>query len=142
MNTKIAGLVMCLLLAGAGPEVKAQAEKVNSPSDTLVVLWSSGDPEVAEDACFMYAHNAKRQGWFEEVILVIWGPSQRVLVENENLRKRLEAMQEDGVIVEACVVCSKILGVTDGLKECKIDVKGMGVPLTNYMKRGYSLVCF
>ncbi|RLB28776.1 MAG: DsrE family protein, partial [Deltaproteobacteria bacterium] len=32
--------------------------------DTLVVLWSSGDREVATRMVFMYTLNAKRKGWW------------------------------------------------------------------------------
>jgi hypothetical protein len=33
-------------------------------------------------------------------------------------------------------------GVTDTLKVCQVDVKGMGVPLTKYLKRGYRVVSY
>ncbi len=51
-------------------------------------------------------------------------------------------MIEDGVILEACISCSDMLGVTEELKDLGIDVKGMGVPLTNYMKSGYHVLTY
>ncbi len=51
-------------------------------------------------------------------------------------------MKKDGVIVEACIACSNMYGVTNDLKVCEVDVKGMGVPLTRYLKRGYKLVSY
>lgn len=44
-------------------------------SDRLMVIWSSGDREVALKMVFMYTRNAKIKGWWDEVKLVVWGPS-------------------------------------------------------------------
>ncbi len=117
------------------------------PSDTggndkLVVLWTSGNPEVAEKVCFMYTHNAKRQGWFDEVTLVVWGPSARLLSENPALQEQVKAMIADGITVEACVACANMYGVASDLSALGIDVKGMGVPLTDYLKSDAKILTF
>jgi hypothetical protein len=121
---------------------QAQQSPVAGPSDTLVVLWTSGDHEIAQEACLMYAHAAKKNKWFKEVILIVWGPSQKLAAEDSMIKEKIASMQKDGVIVQACVACSNMLGVTDELKACSIDVKGMGIPLTMYLKRGYKVVTF
>ena len=135
-------LLIIVIAAGSAKLLNAQEVKVNSAADTLVVLWSSGDPEVAEKACLMYTHAAKKYGWFKEVILIVWGPSEKLLVENSMLKEKVASMKKEGVIVEACVACSNMYGVTNDLKVCEVDVKGMGVPLTRYLKRGYKIVSF
>ena len=134
-----------LLIVFASASVKVlngQNVGMNTASDTLVVLWSSGDPEVAEKACLMYTHAAKKNNWFKEVILIVWGPSEKLLAENSALKDKVSSMKKDGVIVEACIACSNMYGVTNELKVCEVDVKGMGVPLTRYLKRGYKIVSF
>jgi hypothetical protein len=135
-------LLVLLIFAFSATILKGQDGKTATPSDTLVVLWSSGDPDVAEKACLMYTHAAKKYNWFKEVILVVWGPSEKLLAENSKLKDKIASMKKDGVIVEACVACSNMYGVTNDLKICEIDVKGMGVPLTHYLKRGYKIVSF
>lgn len=135
-------LLLIVFTAGSARLLKSQDLKTNSPSDTLVVLWSSGDPEVAEKACLMYTGAAKRNGWFKEVILIVWGPSEKLLAENSKLKDKIATMKKDGVIVEACVACSNMYGVTNDLKVCAVDVKGMGIPLTRYLKRGYKIISF
>ena len=58
-----------LLIVFASASVKllnGQNVGMNTASDTLAVLWSSGDPEVAEKACLMYTHAAKKNNWFKE----------------------------------------------------------------------------
>jgi hypothetical protein len=135
-------LFVLLLIISTGKLLKAQEAKSVTASDTLVVLWSSGDPEVAEKACLMYTGAAKKNGWFKEVILIVWGPSEKLLAQNTKLKEKVASMKKDGVIVEACVACSNMYGVTNDLKVCEVDVKGMGVPLTRYLKRGYKIVSF
>lgn len=130
------------LLVTACLRSSGQQNLIALPADTLVVLWSSGDPEVAEKACLMYTHAAKRNKWFNEVILIVWGPSEKLLAENAALKEKIAAMQKDGVLIQACVACSNMYGVTDELKTCQVDVKGMGVPLTRYLKRGYKVISF
>jgi hypothetical protein len=135
-------LLILVLITGSAKLLNAQEVRTNTASDTLVVLWSSGDPEVAEKACLMYTGAAKKYSWFKEVILIVWGPSERLLAENQKLKDKIATMKKNGVIVEACVACSNMYGVTNELKVCEVDVKGMGVPLTKYLKRGYKIVSF
>jgi hypothetical protein len=135
-------LIILLFTSVSAGLLNAQSTRTNTASDTLVVLWSSGDPEVAEKACLMYTGAAKKNGWFKEVILIVWGPSEKLLAENWKLKEKIAAMKKSGVIVEACVACSNMYGVTDELKVCEVDVKGMGVPLTRYLKRGYKIISF
>lgn len=134
--------IALILLSGLVNRTYAQQPGVAGPSDTLEVVWSSGDPDVAEKACLMYAHAAKKYNWFKEVILIVWGPSEKLLTENALLKEKVAAMKKDGIVVEACIACSNMYGVTDELKECKVDVKGMGVPLTRYLKRGYKVISY
>ena len=133
-------VVSCLLIMGSFPELKSQA--VDTKGDRLAVLWVSGDRDVAEKSCLMYSHAAKRNGWFDEVVLIIWGSSSKLLAEDKALQEKVKAMMADGVIVEACSSCSNMFGVTGELKELGIDVKGMGVPLTDYLKKGYHVLTY
>lgn len=111
--------------------------KMKDNSNKLVVLWTSGDPDLAEKMAFMYTYNAKKQGWFEEVVLIVWGPSAKLLSENQMLQDYVKKMQDAGIKVEACMACAKMYAVDEKLKELGIDVKGMGIPLSNYLKDGW-----
>jgi len=133
-------VLTCMLMMILPVEVKAQ--DMETKTDKLAVLWTSGDIDVAEKSCLMYTHAAKRNGWFDEVVLIVWGSSSRLLAENEALQEKVKAMIKDGVILEACIACSNMLGVTEELKALGIDVKGMGVPLTSYMKSGYHVLSY
>ena len=114
----------------------------DEPSSHLCVVWSSGDPDVAKNVCFMYTLNAKKRGWIDVVHLVVWGPSAKLLAENEELQADIEAMQDAGVVVEACVACANNYGVADDLKALGIDVKPMGVPLSDRLKGPWKVLTF
>ena len=108
----------------------------------LAVLWTSGDPEVAEKVCFMYTLNAKKHSWFDEVVLIIWGPSAKLLTENTDLQESVKKMQVEGVRIEACLACANMDGIAGRLGEMNIEVKYMGVPLTDYLKSGWKVLTF
>jgi len=108
----------------------------------LAVLWTSGDPEVATKVAFMYTLNAKRQGWFDEVTLIIWGPSSKLLAENAELQEEVAAMAEAGVEIVACKACADSYGVSKTLEDMGIEVKYMGRPLTDMLKGNWEVITF
>lgn len=119
----------------------AQNEKaMEDNSNKLAVLWTNGDPEAAEKMVFMYALNAKKQGWFDEVVLIVWGPSAKLSAENPMIADYIGRMHDAGVKLEACLHCAKMYGVDEKLAKMNIDVKGMGVPLSNYLKKGWKVL--
>ena len=58
--------------------LNAQEKKAGEQSKLLVV-WTSGDKDVAMKKVYMYTYNAKKQGWFDRVRFVVWGPSSKLL---------------------------------------------------------------
>ncbi len=106
------------------------AEEVQSDAPKLAIVWTSGDRDVAINMVFMYALNAKRNGWAEEVELIVWGPSSKLLSNDLELQASVARMQEAGVVFKACKACTDGYGVSDKLQELGVDVKYMGVELT------------
>ncbi len=125
-------IYVCVLFALLA--LPAHAEDGEAPTGKLMVVWTSADPDIADKVCLMYTHAAKKYGWFADVHLVVWGPSQRLLVGDPTIQAKVKAMQEDGVVVEACVACATKLGLVDQIKALGYEVKGMGVPLTEALK--------
>ena len=108
--------------------------------DTLVVLWSSGDRKVATTMVFMYTLNAKRRGWWNNVTLIVWGPSAKLLTEDSELQERIQDMRQAGVGLLACKACSDSYGVSEGLEKLGVEVKYMGEPFTQLLKDGHTKV--
>lgn len=130
----------CAGVIGAGTSrlVSAQA----TVDRRLAVVWSSADPDVAHRVCLMYAHAAFTNKWFDEVRLIVWGPSARLLAADKDIQAKVKEMMKDGVIVQACVVCADSYGVTDTLRGLGIEVKGMGKPLTDILNGDYEVLTF
>jgi hypothetical protein len=79
--------ILIIFLIFGFNKTHAQNEiKMENTTSKLAVLWTSGDPDVAEKMAFMYTYNAKKQGWFDEVVLIVWGPSAKLLSEKKMLK--------------------------------------------------------
>lgn len=137
MKRTIFLLLAIILCSGAFAQTETKMENKKSK---LAVLWTSDDPNLAEKMAFMYTYNAKKQGWFDEVVLVVWGPSAKLLSENKMIQDYVKKMQEAGVVVEACMACARMYDVDEKLLELGIDVKGMGVPLSDYLKEDWKIL--
>ena len=111
-------------------------------NEKLVVVWTSGDKDVAKNMVFMYTLNAKKRGWFEDVTFIVWGPSSKLLSEDAELQETLREMRDEGVSLEACLRCAENYGVVEDLKILGIDVKLMGQPLSEYLKEDRKVITF
>ena len=126
-------------------EEKAKAKEVSVNEEEgakQLIVWTSGDREVALKMVFMYTFNAKKRGWWDEIRFVVWGPSSRLLSGDEELQKGIKEMIEAGVDVQACKACTDMYGVSDKLAALGIEVKYMGVPLTDMLKGGWTSLTF
>ena len=90
----------------------------------------------------MYTHAAKRAKAFDEVLLIVWGPSARLLVGDKDLQAKINEMMTDGVKIQACVACADMYGISDKLRKLGIEVKGMGRPLTEILKSDWKILTF
>ena len=119
--------------------VEAQSEK--PASEKLVIIWSSADRDVALYMVFMYTSNSKQFGWWDDITLVVWGPSAKLLAEDEMLQVQIKNMIDAGVVVKACKICSDSYDVTYKLENLGIIVKYMK-ELTDYIKEGRNILTF
>jgi hypothetical protein len=111
-------------------------------SRRLVVIWSSRDAEVAENLVFMYVANALLRDWWDEVRLVVWGPSAETLAMEPGVRSGLETVRRAGVEVMACRACAENYGVVESLEELGVSVTYMGRPLTEMLQSGWTQLSF
>lgn len=114
----------------------------NAGSDSLVVVWTSGDREVARKMVFMYTKNARLRGWWGRVRLVVWGPSAQLLSVDRELQEELEDLKAAEVELLACKACADLYGVTDKLRALGVEVIFMGQPLTEMLKSGWTCLTF
>ncbi len=115
--------------------------KQSDPSKLLVV-WTSGDRDVAMNMVFMYTYNAKKNGWWENIRFLIWGASAKLLSTDKELQQEIQKMRKAGVELLACKACADRYGVSEALQSMGIDVKYMGVGLTEMLKSGWTTLTF
>jgi hypothetical protein len=126
--------VAAAALQPAAHAVHAQPAAESAEPTKLAVLWTSGDPDVAHRVGLMYTHATRSFEWWDETRLIVWGPSARLLAADKDLQDKIRQMMDDGVMVQACIVCADSYGVTDDLRAMDIEVKPMGAPLTRLLK--------
>ena len=141
----VAGL-LCIVVFAAGSitQTSAATPQQESAIETskLGVVWTSGDRDVALKMVFMYTLNAKSRNWFDEVRLVVWGPSAKLLSVDEELQQEIAKMKDAGIELVACKACADSYGVSDKLEQLGVEVKYMGVPLSNMLKQDWKVVTF
>ena len=119
-----------------------RGQEITPQNSRLAVVWSSSDPDVAHQVCFMYTGNAKKQKWFDEVTLIVWGPSAKLLAGDKAIQAKIKTMLQDGVKIQACQACTDSYGVTEQLRNMGIEVKYMGKPLTDLIQQNWHLLTF
>ncbi len=104
------------------------------------ILWTTDNKETAEHMVLLYAHNAKLKGWMEEVTVLVWGASQRLINEDKDIQEKIKAMIKDGVKVVACLKCADNMDIKNGLTACNIDVFYTGEFLSEWIKSGDTII--
>ena len=133
-------LVLLICIFVGQTFVKAESAANRTEDSKLAVLWSSGDADVAHKVCFMYTHAAKKAKWFDNVTLIVWGPSSRLLAGDKELQKKVKAMIDSGIVVQACVACANMYDVSDTLRELGVEVKPMGKPLSQILQGDWKML--
>ena len=128
------------VFAQADFQAKPDEQQEVTAGDKLVVLWTSGDREVALKMVFMYTYNAKARAWWDDITLVVWGPSAKLLTEDRELQDYMDKIMEAGVTVKACKGCSDQYGVSEELEALGVKVLYIGKELTDYLKEGRKIL--
>lgn len=102
--------------------------------EKLNILWTSDSLETLESLLAPYTGNAIKNGWWQDIHVVIWGGSTKLVADSEKAQKAIKKMITKGVTFEACRYCSDKYKATEILKELDVKVKYMGKGLTDYIK--------
>ena len=104
--------------------------------DKVVVILSSGDAGTARTGA-MYAVNALRHGWMEEVRLVLFGPAEELLLHDETLQgfvRDYQSMEEQAV---ACKFIADRDGTAAGIAALDVQVEYVGKLISDLIQEGY-----
>ena len=97
---------------------------------------------MAKKMVLLYGSVILPRGYWDEAHLMIWGPSARVLAENEELQIMLKTVQESGVETSACVVCSDDYGVSEKLVSLGVETTHTGELLTEALQNDWKVITF
>lgn len=103
-------------------------------TESLFILWTNADVMTSRLMVMMYATNAKMNMWWEEVTVIIWGATAKLVAEDTGIQELIENAQKAGVKFSACQACALELGVVTKLRELNVEVKYWGAPLTELLK--------
>jgi hypothetical protein len=111
-----------------------------SQDNRLYILWTNADLITSEKMVMMYATNAMLKHWWDEVTVIIWGATAKVIAENKLLQGKLEIAKLAGVKFTACKACTDQLGVSEQLKTMEIEIIYWGEELTRLLKDNEKLI--
>jgi len=134
-------LLLCVVMLGVTGALFAQEKTTLPAGEKLVIVWTSGDREVALKMVFMYAANSRKYDWWRDITLVVWGPSAKLLAGDKELQEYIRNLKSAGVDLKACKMCADMYGVSPQLERLGITVKYMG-ELTDYLKEGRHVLTF
>jgi hypothetical protein len=103
-------------------------------SNKLLIVWSSGEKEVAKKLVLLYGSVMLERKYWDEATIMVWGPSAKLLAEDDELQKMMTAVQRTGVKFNACVVCTDDYGVSDKLRELGVELIHTGEMLTEALQ--------
>ncbi|MBB3186357.1 DsrE family protein [Microbacter margulisiae] len=102
--------------------------------EKLNILWTTNNKETFFNMVSMYATNAKKRGWWQDVNVIIWGSSSKLAGSDPEVQEKIKEMLAAGVTVEGCLACADNSGVTEELRKLGVELRYMGQPLTDYLK--------
>jgi len=102
----------------------------------LLIVWTNADREVALKFPLLYGSVILDRGYWEEAHLMIWGPSIKLAVQDKEIQTQLKMMQQSGVSMSACIVCSEDYDAVEALENLGVDNVHTGEMLTECLKEG------
>ena len=116
-------------------------EEISEVSDReLHILWTNADKLATENMVFMYSENSLKNGWWDNVTVIIWGATQELFASDAAVRKRVAELRKLGVEFSACLTCSNKMGLTELLNQEGIETVRWGKRITDLMQNGKHLL--
>ena len=111
-------------------------------SNKFLIIWSTEEREVAKKMVLLYSSVILPRGYWDEAILMIWGPSARLLSEDIELQEKVKEIAATGVKLQACVVCTDEYGVSQKMEELGVELTHTGEMFTQALQSDWKTVTF
>ncbi len=105
-------------------------------ADKTVVIISTAEVEKAYTG-MMYAVNALKQKWMEEVKMIIFGPAENLLLRDSGMQNFLKQYLDQMGEVTACKFIAERDGTTGKIETLGVTVDFVGKMISDLVKDGY-----
>ena len=104
-------------------------------SKKVLIIISTAEKEKALTA-IVYAKNAIKNNWLDDIKIVLFGPIEKLLAEDEDLRSKFDSLLKYQKPV-ACKYVSDQDNVSNSLSEMGYEVEYVGKLISDYIGDGY-----
>ena len=105
---------------------------------TKVLIWlASGDRAKLEPG-ILWGKNAKLNGWVDEVRFVVFGESEKLILQDDDLFQMLAEVQPPMF----CKHLADAQGISEGLEEKGANLVYVGEPIAEAIKQGFQVITF
>ena len=104
-------------------------------SSKLLIILATGEKQKALTG-LMYANNAIKRGWMDSVQIVFFGPTQQLIVQDDEVAS---AFNEISTSIQpvACKAISDRDGFSSDLEKLGFQVEYVGSIISNLINEGY-----
>lgn len=106
----------------------------------LHILWTNDNVLTAKHMLLLYASKTLEFKLWDEVTIIIWGASSKLVAENKQIQQLIADAQKTGVKFSSCIKCAEDLGTTQALLDQDIELIAWGKPLTELIKNKEHLI--
>lgn len=78
-------------------------------NDKLNILWTTDNKETVFNMLSMYAINSINKGWWNQVNIILWGASVKLVASDTQVQTEVMEMIQAGVSIEACQHCCEMI---------------------------------
>jgi hypothetical protein len=107
----------------------------------VLIIISTGDKDKALTG-LGYAYRAKKQGWMDDVKVIFFGPSEHLLLKDEDIAQSARKVASIGEEPIACKNFADRNGITEKIENLGIKVDYVGPIISSLIKEDYVPMVF
>jgi hypothetical protein len=103
-------------------------------ADKLMILATNENFHTIDKMILMYAYNAKRLKWYDDITILFWGGSFQTVTSHPTLEKKISDCIKEGVKVKGCRACCELMNLDTQAENMGIKLFYAGEYLSECMK--------
>lgn len=103
-----------------------------------VIIWLASGERSKLQPGILWGVNAIKHGWVDEVRFVVFGESEKLLLEDENLFQMINEVQPPMF----CKHMAEAEGIDKSLLEKGANLIDVGEPIAEALKEGFQVITF